>query len=243
MQDHTVGATAGAICEEAKEKIAIAICRRFEDRRGWTQGAWARDGEGNALEIEDSTSTSCCCLGGAIQIASAEVLKSETMLGNDACETMAQECGFAMCEMMAQEYAFAMSDAGWELKLDTVEDRDRQWMGVVVGWNDAKERTVTEVRTMAGTVRERLRRPPPPSPDATPAREIYTSIELRNQRTCERTEPETTTASDWLRNGDSVVCTTTRWDDLSGEILSRQVERIEPEASKTLALKPEQGRA
>ena len=101
-------------------------------------------------------------------------------------------------------------------------------MGVVVGWNDAKERTAREVREMARTVRERLRRPPPPDPNATPAREIYTEIELRNQRTCERTEPETTVANDWLNNGDAVVCTTTRWDDLSGEILSREVEHIEP---------------
>ena len=142
MQQQAMGGVNPPLNQRAKEQIAIAVCERFNAGSGWTQNAWARDGTGHPIEIESAGPKSCLCLGGAIRIATREVVG-----------TRAQEREDLYLEM-AQEYAFAISEHGTQCK----HPHDGDWMRVVVQWNDAKGRTATQVRALAGTVRDRMRR-------------------------------------------------------------------------------------
>jgi hypothetical protein len=86
---------------------------------GWTQGEFAIDAEGNRIDKWwDSDACTCFCLAGALDRATFSVTKGERTASSWSIENFVE---------MA------------------IKERDNNFRGSYIGWNDASERTIGEV--------------------------------------------------------------------------------------------------
>ena len=129
-----------------KAEIAHGVSERLKPENAWTRKAWARDGEGCQVGFEHIDKATCLCLGGAIKVTSAQVLR-EDILSIDV-----------HIGPIAYEYAQELAGRGWPIEAPNPNETLAlcRWMHTVITWNDAKGRTAHEVRELATAVRLRL---------------------------------------------------------------------------------------
>ena len=122
-------------------QIVVAVDRMFEGLECWTVDAWARDDEGNSIDLmtaddwdrggsKDGT-PSCWCLGGAIMVQCAAHLEIPV----DHAGPVADLISRLYCE---------------EAEIPPHGDGPQGWLKAIVDWNDDPERTYEEVWDLTG---------------------------------------------------------------------------------------------